>query len=50
MWLERNEMNNDPLMHAMRVTLRYNDAISRYLKDMTTNYRTNDIKDSLKKN
>ena len=46
MWLERNEMNNDPLMHAMRVTLRYNDAISRYLKDMTTNYRTNDIKEA----
>ena len=45
MWLERNEMDNDPLMHAMKVTFSYNDYISRYLTDLSTIY-INDIGDA----
>ena len=45
MWLERNDLDNDPLMHAMRVVLGYNYSISRYLNDMTSNY-TNDVEEA----
>ena len=42
MWLERNDMVDDPLMYAIRLTLTYNDSKSRYLRDMTNNH-INDI-------
>ena len=45
MWLERNELDNDPLMHAMKITLSYNDYVSRYLTDLSTSY-INDIRDA----
>ena len=45
MWLERNFLDDDPLMHAMRVVLGYNDSISRYLNDMTSNF-TNDVEEA----
>ena len=45
MWLERNEIDNDPLMHAMNLTFSYNDSISRYLTDLSTIY-INDIGDA----
>ena len=46
MWAERNELVNDPLVHAMPVALSYNDSISRYLTDMSTIY-TNDVEEAL---
>ena len=45
MWLERNAIVNDPLMHAIQVTLSYNDSMSRYLRDMTRN-NINDIEEA----
>lgn len=42
MWTERIAMNDDPLMHAIRLTLGYDDAVSRYMRDLITN-NTNDI-------
>ena len=42
MWLERNDIVDDPLMYAIRLTLTYNDSKSRYLRDMTNNH-INDI-------
>ena len=42
MWLERKDLDNDPLMHAMRIVLNYNDSISRYLTDLTSIY-INDV-------
>lgn len=37
MWLERNTMDDDPLMHAVRLVLNYNDQVSRYITDITFN-------------
>ena len=44
-WRERGEMNDDPLIYAMQVVCRYNDSISRYIIDMTTNDR-DDVKEA----
>ena len=37
MWQDRNLMNDDPLIHVMRIALDYNDATSRYITDLTRN-------------
>ena len=34
MWTQRNAMNDDPLIHVMKMTLRYNDTGSRYISDL----------------
>ena len=31
-WSARNTMNDDPLMHAMRIVMSHNDQVSRYIK------------------
>ena len=46
MWTERDEMNDDPLIHAMHIILRYNDAVSRSIRDFTTS-ATNDIEEAI---
>ena len=46
MYSERNEMNDDPLMHAVRVVLDYNDAMSRYINDLIS-CDTDDIADAI---
>ena len=38
MWLERIDIDNDPLMHVMRIVLSYSDSVSRYLRDMTSDF------------
>ena len=45
MWLERNEMTDDPLMLAIESVKRYNDTISRLVVDLT-NSRVNDIEEA----
>ena len=42
MWLERNGMDDDPLIYAMHTVLNYNDSQSRVLRDMTVN-NINDV-------
>ncbi len=37
MWPERNTMDDDPLMHAVRLAMSYNDQVSRYINDLTFN-------------
>ena len=36
-WSARNTMNDDPLMHAMRIVMSHNDQVSRYITDFTFN-------------
>ena len=50
MWTQRNAMNDDPLIHVMKMTLRYNDTRFRYISDLIFG-NTDDIseaKDELK--
>ena len=42
MWIERNETDRDPLIHAMRIVLNYNDCVSRDIRDMISN-NINDV-------
>ena len=42
MWIERNETNRDPLIHAMRTVLNYIDFVSRDIRDMISN-NINDV-------
>lgn len=44
-WLERNTMDDDPLIHTVRLVLGYNDQISRYINDITFS-NSNDIKEA----
>ncbi len=37
MWPERNTMDDDPLMHAVRLAMSYNDQVSRYINDLNFN-------------
>ena len=41
-WLERCELDNDPLIHVMNIVFRYNDCVSRDIRDMTIN-NVNDV-------
>ena len=34
MWQERNTMNDDPLIHAIKMATQYNDVVSRYISDL----------------
>ena len=43
MWSERCTMNDDPLMYTIRATLRYNDAVSRYIAELTFDDDSDDI-------
>ena len=45
MWLERNTMDDDPLIHAMRIVLNYDDSISRYIQSLITE-NNSDIKEA----
>ena len=45
MYLERQDLVDDPLMHALRVARSYNDSVSRYLSDLITN-EVNDVEDA----
>ena len=45
MWRERNAMTDDPLAHAMRIVMEYNDNVSRYIRDMTSDY-TDDVEEA----
>ena len=36
-WSARDTMNDDPLMHAMRIVMSHNDQVSRYITDLTFN-------------
>merc|ERR1712055_865035 len=42
MWIDRSETDRDPLMHAMRIVLNYNDVVSRDIRDMISN-NINDV-------
>ncbi len=37
MWSQRNTMNDEPLTHAVRLVMSYNDQLSRYITDLTCN-------------
>ena len=45
MYLQRQDLVDDPLMHALRVARSYNDSVSRYLSDLITN-EVNDVEDA----
>ena len=45
---ERNVMDDDPLIDAVKVILTYNDVVSRYVTDLTNN-DTDDIEDGKRK-
>ena len=45
MWLERNTMDDDPLIHAVRLVMNYNDQVARYITDITFN-NVNDIEEA----
>ena len=34
MWSERSTMDDDPLIHAMRIVINYNDSVSRYIQNL----------------
>ena len=44
-WLERNSMDDDPLIHAMRIVLGFEDSMSRYIRNLT-NVNTNDVEEA----
>ena len=44
MWRERNTMVDDPLIHAMRIVLGYNDSVSRYIRNLISE-NNNDIEE-----
>ena len=48
MWLERNGMDDDPLIYGMQLLFRYNDAVSRLVRGFTMN-DTNDIENAINK-
>ena len=45
MWLERNTMDDDPLIHIVKFVLGYNDQVSRYINDITFN-NSNDVEEA----
>ena len=45
MWLERNTMDDDPMIHAVRLVMNYNDQVSRYITGITFN-NVNDIEEA----
>ena len=47
MWLERNSMTDDPLIHVLKIAIGYNDARSRYIMDLITNDYDDILEDQL---
>ena len=44
-WLERNSMDDDPLIHTVRLVQGYSDQVSRYINDITFN-NSNDAEEA----